>query len=148
MGDRVNVYLTILNAHTTEAEKLFEYEPDTSEKRLVNTIYTFEEVNYGELSCLEKIANSGIPYDSVWEKGDEYGEGTESCRFTSEGEAIVKTVYGSMQDVPLDALIPLLGDYAALVACIKGCHEETIVLPWENQEEYSKIYRTKKLINA
>ena len=148
MSDRTNVYLTVLNVHAIEAEKIFNNEADDFEKRLVDTIFTFEDIKYGTLAFLDILTDAGIPYDSAWCQGSGYGEGTQSCRFTSEGEAIVKTVYLSAHNIPLEELLPLLDDSPALVACIKSWHEDTVVLPWERQEEYSKIFRTKKLINA
>ena len=148
MGDRTTVYLTVLAVHKELAEVHIDDQACDEEAEGLHVKYTFYDVNYGNLPFLDAMDHEGIPYDSTWESGDEYGEGTQSGRFTHEGIFVDKTVYGSSQGVPLDTLIPLLGDHAALVACIKKCQEEISVLPWENQEEYSKLYRARKLINA
>ena len=148
MGDRTSVYLRILACHKELVEKYIEDAEGPPEEVRNFLQYAFYDVNYGNLPFLDDMGNAGIPYDATWESGDQYGEGTQSGRFTHEGVFVDKTVYGSAQGVPLDALIPILDDHAALIECIKKCQEEITVIPWDNQEEYSKLYRARKLINA
>lgn len=110
----------------------------------------FEEVNNGELAFLKDLRNFGIPYDSDWAAGDEYLGGVEYCRFTSNGDLALKTVHEGTAPV-LETLLEMLEKPEALKIITKYLHdfkEQVTPLPWDNQIEYGKIHRTKRLITA
>ena len=144
MGDRTTVTLTVPRDFADLVEKLDEAnerEPST-EGNL--TYLTYYEVNYGELHFLKKLKEQGIPYDSAWCDGDEYGSGTKSLRFTPEGETIEMELYDTHPD--MHALVALIDDPVALRQYILNHQASRQVLPWDNQVEYGKIYRARQLI--
>lgn len=147
MGDRTTVYLRVLNSQSVEAQKHFTNE--TSEDALddITTEFIFEEVNYGELPFLEALRKAGIAYDSSWSRGDEYDPGTESLRFDAEGKPFTSTVYESDINPNLGALIALINKPDELRAYLLKHQKKVADPPWDNQEEYGKLYQVKQLIN-
>lgn len=145
MGDRTSVTLGIPNALKEQAKTIIGQDYDT-EKTAMLAYFTFEQVNYGELDFLDALQAAGIAYDSGWEAGDEYGPGCKSCRFTSEGEAIVKEIYDTELDPPMSTLIQLIDQAENLRDFILQYKAERTLLPWANQEEYGKLYRAHMLI--
>lgn len=144
MGDRTTVYLTVLKAHADQIEKVFNNRERSENGMFVE--YTFYGVNYGELDDLPELAAQGIAYTSRWDSGSEYGAGEENCRFTSEGEMIIQTVSDESRNPSLNALIEVIDDYALLKTKIIEHANCVVSLPWDNQEEYGKRYRTSQLI--
>lgn len=147
MGDPTYVELTVLTRQAEAAEALFNEEPEDTTEDGEFTRFGFEEVNYGKLGFLAALQDAGIAYDSAWIKGDNYSAGTVSLRFTEAGESVEKEVYVLIEQAPiLDDLKKILDDPIALRACIADWIEETLILPWDNQEEYGKRYRARQLI--
>lgn len=109
----------------------------------------FEEVNYGELDCIEELQSAGIPYDMEWAKGSEYDEGVRYCRFTENGDLTLKEVYENDSYIHPSVLKKVIEEHNSLDA-VKDFlkqHIESVKPPsWDNQVEYGKIYRTKQLI--
>jgi hypothetical protein len=148
MGDRTTVYLDVLVSQAEAAEDLFNYEPqDTRENGDQFIEFEFHEVNHGTLDFLNDLEKAGIAYDSSWSRGDEYGPGTKFCRFTADGEVISFDRYDGEINPDMNCLMRLIDDPVALREAILSHHRETTPLPWDNQEEYGKLYRTKQLIN-
>ena len=147
MGDRTTVTLTVPHDFADIVEEIDganEREPSTEGGLIYLTYY---EVNYGELRFLKKLKEQGIPYDSAWCDGDEYGSGTKSLRFTPEGEAIELELYDADANPEMHTLIGLIDDPVALRQYILDHQASRQVLPWDNQVEYGKIYRARQLIN-
>lgn len=148
MSDRATVHLTVLDTQSEATKAFFDCEPgDSGNADHGCKYFQFDGVNYGNLDFLDNLRDAGIAYDSDWGAGNEYLAGCHSCRFTPAGDCIEKHVYDGDAAVPLDAVMHILHDHAALVKCIEACHEHVYVLPWDNQEEYGKIYRAKRLIS-
>ena len=148
MGDRTTVELTVMKSHYPQVKALlgdFYSSHTTENESLVTTI--FYNVNYGDLKVLPFLIANGIAYNSYWENGEEYASGTEYGRFLEDGTAIVKTIYDNEMDMPMNKLLEVIDDYEALKAAIYKREEELIVLPFDNQETWGKIYLTKKLID-
>ena len=97
---------------------------------------------------MDALIAAGIAYNSEWESGDDYGEGCQSCRFTAEGSVVVKEVYSSDYSVPLNLLMEAINTPNKLREIILGWKEKITVLPWDNQEEYGKLYRATMLITT
>ena len=151
MGDRSTVTLTVLTSHKKQVEEIirdFSESPEAEDHKDACTVFTFEEVNYGSLDFLDVLISKGIAYTSEWSNGCEYGSGAENTRFTSDGEAIIKTIYDSDLSIPIDTLMGIINQPEELVELIKNSNEEVQVLPWDNQEEYGKRYKVRRLINA
>jgi hypothetical protein len=143
MGDRTSVTLTIpkgmpIPKYVKQSGGQF-WEEESN-------IFYFEEVNYGELDFLHKLLEDGIPYDSEWDAGAEFGAGGEYLRFNAEGEAVLKTIYERDRSPSGSVLIDLLDDPKELVKYLKAFYEKIAILPVDNQEEYRKIYLMKRLI--
>lgn len=148
MGDRTTVTLTILKSQSKEAEKLFLFNQlgsDFANEQFME--YVFHDVNYGNLSELPSLQNMGIAYTSRWEAGAEYGPGEETCRFTPEGELLIQTIGDEYKNPCLKSLMEVIDNHEMLKQRIMKHYEEVISLPWDNQEEYGKLFRTKRLIN-
>ena len=111
-------------------------------------ILEFSEVNYGELEEFEELIALGIPCDYEWGKGSEYGSGRKYIRFTPEGEIQLIEYYDKDRNPDLNMLLYLLGTPEKLAAFIRQYHAAITPLPWDNQVEYGKIYRTRQLLLA
>lgn len=147
MGDRTNVTLIVLTSQAAEAQQFFneDIEEESNEETGL-TAFMFEEVNYGELRFLPKLIEHGIAYNSEWEKGEEYDDGFESCRFTPIGEVETKEVYYNDRNPDINDLMGMLDNPLAIRKYLLNHHERITTLPWDRQEEYGKLYRTRKLI--
>lgn len=149
MGDRTTVHLVILrkDAHLIEdliSENYGEEDGFNADPLLIQ--YRFDEVNYGDLPFLPTLLSMGIPYDSDWGRGDEYGEGTESLRLDLEGKPIEKAHYAEDAGIPVSALLPFIDSPTELRNLILTRKEELSVLPWDDQEANAKLYRMRSLI--
>ena len=107
----------------------------------------YDEVNYGELDFLEELVNRGIAFDSDWSDGDNYGAGTETCRFNAEGECQRLTVYDSEDSPPISQLLQLLESPDRLVDYIRNYSASRTAWPFKNQIEYGKLYLARQLIS-
>lgn len=146
MGDRTTVTLSFLESQEKKALQHFDYEASEAWWDEPFAYHRFEEVNYGRLDFLDKLKAAGIAYESEWDRGSEYGPGIKSVRFTADGEVIQKEIYNSECSIDVHDLMALLNKPEELKGLITSTHEAVSVLPWENQEEYGKLYRAKQLI--
>ena len=155
MGDRTDVTLTVLE---TDREATINIIKSTKQWRSSNYIgnagnisfcyFDFEEVNYGDLPFLPLLIQAGIPFDSSWGHGSEYDPGTTSCRFLDNGHAQVKDNIPSDPSIAITALLARIDKPAELVQYIRDKEDEFTVLPWDNQEENKKTYRTLRLLGG
>ena len=160
MGDRTSVTLTVPTIYKDAAMAVFAANEASPEDSFENGggvnaqnphnlhCFCFYEVNYGTLQFLDDLMKAGIPFDSDWGSGSEYGPGCETCRFTDEGEAIRKEVSDDSKNPDLKSLMDIIDDHAALKRVIEARYEEVTSLPWDNQIENSKRYRLKQLIKS
>jgi hypothetical protein len=149
MGDRTTVYLDLLASQADAAKKLFDYEPEHARQNGDQFVeFEFHEVNYGTLGFLSELEKAGIAYDSSWSEGDQYGAGTLFGRFTADGEIVRLERYETDIDPSMGCLMKLIDDPVALREYILQHHKETTPLPWDNQEEYGKLYRARMLIST
>ena len=154
MGDRTTVTLTVLSSQLEAAKGILKKkagEPweknEISQQPLKSLI--FDEVNYGDLPGLKNLQAAGIAYDSEWGQGGEYSPGCTSCRFTKDGELIVKEIYDYEVNPPIETLLTLIDDHEALRSYILLYKEEhTVPLITPEQEDFGKVYRIKQLIAA
>lgn len=147
MGDRTTVTLSFLESQQDEALKYFDSDADEAWLHEPLVYHQFNEVNYGTLNFLDKLKAAGIAYESEWDRGSEYGPGVKSVRFTPDGDVVEKEIYNSECSINVHDLMTLLDKPEELKNLIRSTHQAVSVLPWENQEEYGKIYRAKQLIN-
>jgi len=150
MSDRSYVTLFVLASQAEQARAVMDTVPN-NESNITDALCTyfgFEEVDDGDLPFLGDLQAAGITYLSEWEEGNEYGPGCASCRFTPEGEAVIKTFADSEINPPLYELLELIDQPNELRAYILAHKELRTIMPWDNQEEYGKIYRTSRLIST
>jgi hypothetical protein len=138
----------VLKDHAKEAESFFDFAPVNTSKGDVFTCFSFYEVNYGTLPFLGLIMNAGIPFDADWGPGSEYGPGSHFCRYTAEGELQEIERSNEYKNPDIDELMKLIDDPDALIKKIIDHHKSVTPLPWENQMEHAKLFRTKKLIST
>lgn len=150
MGDRTHVELLILKEHEEKAKGIIH---DYDEKLdmsfadgslFVN--YVYYEVNYGKLDFLYKLQENGIAYDQNWNDGDEYTAGVEYCRFTSEGDIIIKEVYDSDHSINVNKLVSIIHDHTALIDLIQKQQKHIETPSWDNQVEYGKKHQMRRLL--
>ena len=164
MGDRTHVALTLFETDYDKVKNLSWFDAPDSQQPMGTSLATafkkrsmtenpnrhitleYEEVNYGDLDFLYCLKDNGIPYDSRWSDGDNYGAGTAYLRFTPKGEAIEITVPDGQENPPLPKLMDLISDPQALVDYIVEFHDSVTPLPWDNQQEYAKLYLTMQLL--
>ena len=147
MGDRTTVYLLVLNSQSIEAQKHFTYETSGDGFDDITTEFIFEDVNYGDLPFLEALQKAGIAYDSSWSSGDNYGPGTKSLRFDAEGKPFTSMLYESAINPELSDLMALIDKPDELRTFLLEHQADVADRPWDNQEEYGKLYLAKQLIN-
>jgi len=150
MGDRTNVYFSVLREHNEEAlyilgEKPSDYDVYGDKE---TTTHLYCDVNYDELYNLCKLRNKGIPYTSEWCEGDEYYAGAESVRYTANGEMEIKTIYNNEVNPSLSSLLEVIDNPEALKARILEHQRLVTVLPWTNQLEYSNLFKINQLIRG
>lgn len=155
MGDRTDVTLTVLETDREATINIIEsaghwslsiYKGNANSRCFC--YFEFEEVNYGELPFLNLLVQAGIPFDSSWEYGAEYAPGTTSCRFLDNGHAQVKNNIPSDPSIAITALLARIDKPAELIQYIRDKEDEFAVLPWDNQEENKKTYRTLRLLGG
>lgn len=149
MGDRTYVTLSILTAQVKAAEQIITNDYDEKQTYGDNgilTYYTYSQVNYGELDFLDALEVAGIAYTSEWGPGSEFGAGAKTCRFTKDGAVFVKEIYDTELNPDMGGLLERIDNYQQLKDYILQHKERTSVLPWDNQIEYGKLYRTHQLI--
>jgi hypothetical protein len=150
MSDRTTVFLTLPKLLIKLAVPLFKDPPSDSNltMNLDYVTYTFEDCNYGELRFADKLTEQGIPHNREWDSGDEYSAGVETVRFTSEGKVQRITIYDGSRSIDIDTLVELINNYEDLKEYILTKQKENEVLPWDNQIEYGRIYRARRLITG
>lgn len=149
MGDRTYVTLTLLAEQLEEALPLIEAEDGSPEDTSENTPFVhlgFYEVNYGDLRCLSALQAAGIAYESRWESGADYGGGIEYGRFTEAGEPRSLQLHDGGENPSIHALIKLLDSPQELRQYILDHQAAITPLPWDNQVEYGRRYRARRLI--
>ena len=161
MGDRTHVELTVLTEHKERVlafckHGLAEDPCEDSDGPEGFSYLSFEEVNYGELTFLSKLEETGIAYDSQWGRGDEYGCGVCWCRFDEKGIPHGGEAYDSELNPNIDDLEKIIAKgsdlplerYQALVDYITAHRLKHTVPGWENQVHHGKIAQTRNLLAA
>lgn len=147
MGDRTSVRLTVLTSQLAAAQKHFNTEANESDTHTEFTELTFYDVNYGNLPFLADLLKAGVAYDSYWSSGGDFGPGTESLRFNDKGEPYTSTLYDEGINPNLSDLMARIDKPDELRAFLLQHQEDVADRPWDNQEEYGKIYLATQLIN-
>ena len=149
MSTRVSVDLTVLLSQKEAAIAIFGKDEFDDAWLVENRqCLTFHEISNGQLRFLPKLEAAGIAYDAVCEASSEWSSCHDSCRFTPEGESITKELSEAYNNPSMHELMQLLDKPDVLITYIKDHAEKRFVLPWDNQEQYGKLYRTRQLIGA
>lgn len=149
MGDRTYVGLTVLGCDAAQVRALLEetyceLSEDDNDGDDSFAFFGFEEVNYGNLEIEDALIAAGIPYSKRWDAGSEYGAGHEHVRFTETGQLQRREVYDEAENPPLDALLALVDDPAALRAFLLAFAAHITPLPWDHQQQYAARYRERQ----
>lgn len=156
MSDSTTVDLYVLKIHKEFVRELysdcnpFEEQFFNPNKELVAQ-FSFDEVKYGELPDLDTLEGQGIPYTVDWGMVDEYSPGSRSLRFDSKGNKIKSSFYEEELSIPYLELVNILRCSDPLTIIKDKVDEMQSIstpLPWEDQEQNSKLYLTRKLIVA
>lgn len=158
MGDRTSVTLTVPAVYKDAALAIAKANDDDPGDSFENGggvnaqnphnlyCFCFYEVNYGDLQFLDQLMEAGIPFDSDWDAGSEYGAGCETCRFTHDGEAIRKSFSNDYMNPDLGKLMALLDKPEETKAFILDHYNNVTSMPWDDQVENAKVYRLRRLI--
>lgn len=149
-----SVTLTVLNEHVDEALRLLaqaderpEYEgPHTPEPGSIYTHISFAYIREGRLEGLQFLTDHGIAFDAQWDREDQIEQGTTFCRFTEDGQVVIKEVWDSEYHIAIADLLLCIDDVPALLQFIRRRDEATHVLPWDNQAEYGKRYLVMQML--
>lgn len=147
MGDRTWVEIVVLNETRSLVEEIL---PDATEINisLEFSSFYFDEVNDGYIEEQDQLTERGIPYNYAWGRGSNYDSGTMYIRFTHEGNLQCIKYYDNEFNPPLEKLLKLVSKPKELAKFVQQYANEKTPLPWNNQVEYGKIYRTRQLILA
>ena len=149
MGDRTWVEIVVLKESLDQVKEIFNdfYDIKIVKGDFVSSLY-FEEVNNGCIEEQDELTEKGIPYNYMWGNGDNYEAGSKYIRFTLEGEVKHIEYYKSELNPPIEKLLELVDQPEKLAQYVRQYSAEKTPLPWNNQVEYGKIYRTQQLILA
>ena len=92
------------------------------------------------------MADAGIPYNSSWSSGSNYGAGTEYNRYTSSGQNVLLTVSDERINPCIVGLMTVIDEPIKLQEMVRNHHQDTTPLPWDNQVAYGKLHRTRCLV--
>lgn len=152
MGDRVYVTLRVLKNHADTTRQILlaaangELEDDSPDKTGIHHSFGFSGINYGDLDGLDKLIANGIAYNSCWERGYDFGPGTQYCRFTEQGECITEDLYADDTDPPITELLSRIDEPEVLRSYILQHHKDHTLPSWDHQEDYGNLYRALQLI--
>lgn len=150
MSDPTWVEIVVLKESLPQVKEvlnLLDGEGEISEGVELASIY-FHEVNNGRIDEQDELTNFGIPYNYEWGKGDNYDAGAKYIRFTSEGEVKHIKYYELEINPPIEKLLELVDQPEELAQYVRQYSADNTPLPWANQVEYGKIYRTRQLLLA
>ena len=147
MGDRTWVEIVVLNETLPLVEKILPEDAEINTSSTLSSFY-FDEVNNGCIEEQDQLTEAGIPYNYEWGTGDNYNPGSKYIRFTSERELEHIEYYENDINPPLEKLLELVSTPKELAEYVQQYSDERTPLPWDNQVEYGKIYRTRQLILA
>lgn len=148
MGDRTSVTLTFPTVLLSEVESIDEHEPVDRCEYDDLTIFQYHDINYGDLLFLDTLCERGIPFESCWDSGSEFGSGTEYCRYSPEGIIQRINIDDSQINPDMNRLMQLIDNPISLKEYILQHLKDTTPLPWDDQVKYGKIFRTRQLIHA
>lgn len=104
------------------------------------------ESNYCRLSYHDKLVAAGIPYVFSWSGNGECTEGESYSRYTKTGEHTLVELWYRDENPSMAEIFPLLDKPEELRTFILTHKTNTTPLPWDNQTEYAKLFRTQQLI--
>ena len=149
MGDRTWVTITVLKESLDQVKEIFSdfYDIEIVEGDYLACLY-FDEVNNGCVEEQDDLTEKGIPYNYVWGIGYNCNPGTKYIRFTPEGDLQHIEYYENELNPPLEKLLELVDQPEKMAQYVRQYSAEKTPLPWDNQVEYGKIYRTRQLLLA
>ncbi len=149
MGDRTWVEIIVLKESLDQVKEVLSdfLDLEIAEGDYLASLY-FYEINNGCVEEHVQLTERGIPYNYEWGPGDNYYPGTKYIRFTPEGNLQHIEYYDNEVNPPLEKLLELVSKPKELVEYVQQYANERTPLPWDNQVEYGKIYRTRRLIHA
>ena len=147
MGDSTWVEILVLNKSAPLVKEILIDADEINEGTSFTSFY-FYEVNGGCVEEQDQLTEMGIPYNYYWGRGDNYNPGSKYIRFTPEGELQHIEYYENDSNPPLEKLLELVSKPKELAKCVQQFADDITPLPWDNQVEYGKIFRTRQLILA
>ena len=100
-------------------------------------------------AIMDKVGSlkaSGVAYDYSWGRSLFLNSGGHSTRFSPDGELIYKDLIKSDLNLNVESIYKYTDDPDLLKRIIKAAYERQCILPWDNQEEYGKLYMARQLV--
>lgn len=159
MGDRTRVEITVPLLLAEQAITAIGEEPDerfnftfsgqalyTNPFPIEMALLAYDEVNYGNLDCIDALTAAGVPFDYMHGRGDEYGEGERHLRFV-DGKPVLSG-WDETDAVPLGKLLEYIDRYdeAGLVRYIRDHETRTVPVSWDTQVDHIKQVATRHLL--
>ena len=147
MGDYTWVEIIVLNESAPLVKEILTDYVEIDESPSLTSFF-FHEVNNGCVEEQDQLTNLGIAYNYKWGKGDNYDSGSKYIRFTPKGDLQHIEYYANELNPPLEKLLELVDQPEKMAQYVRQYSAEKTPLPWDNQVEYGKIYRTRQLLLA
>ena len=147
MGDRTWVEIIVLNESASLVKEILGDYVEIDERSSFTSFF-FQEVKYGCVEEQDQLTERGIPYNYEWGTGDSYNPGSKYIRFTPEGNLQHIEYYDNERNPSLEKLLELVPKPKELAEYVQQYANNITPLPWDNQVEYGKIFRTLQLISA
>jgi len=114
----------------------------------INTYYFSSDSESLEPDLCTRICKLGIPFN-ISADSDRSMDGEDHyVRFSSTGKLIRKMVLQNERYPSLNTLEELKNDHAGLIYYINTFSESVAEPSWDNQIEYGRIYRARRLITG
>lgn len=147
MGDRTWVGIDVLTESLPQVKEFLGEEAQISEGPELASFY-FDEVNNGCVGAQDELTEAGIPYNYQWGMGDCFEGGMKYIRFTSEGVLVCIEYSDSESNPPIEKLLELVDTPLELANYVHQFNAVKTPLPWDNQVEYGKRFRTLQLLST
>ena len=147
MDDRTWAEIVVLKESLPQVKEFLDEEAQISEGPVLASFY-FDEVNNGCVEAQDELTEAGIPYNYQWGMGDRFEGGMKYIRFTSEGALVCIEYVDSERNPPIEKLLKLVVAPLKLANYVHQFNADKTPLPWDNQVEYGKRFRTLQLLST
>lgn len=112
------------------------------------TVLVFHDIRWGTLPICRDMEKAGIPYDSKYASGTVFSAGIDYCRYSANGDLIVRVIEDSAVNPPIQELMRLLEEPEKLRKYIQTHHDLYTVPPLDKAQAHNKkLWRMRLLVD-